>query len=221
MDSTEVGRRPSLVVALVAGAGVALLLVVGVIGLGRLADNDVHAMALTSVFFIVVMLTIAVVGWRSRGWLLPLTIPFVLVAGAVTLLLGRPLLFDDVVDEQVVAADSATGITEVSAGSFEPLSHPGEGIATLLEGADGAATLTLTDFSTDNGPDVRVYLSRGTDDAGRGESFVDLGAMKGNRGDQQYTIPSGIDLASIDAVVLWCRAFDVGFTQARLEPAAA
>jgi hypothetical protein len=216
-ERTDEKRRPTLVVSVVSGLGVAVLLLGGVLVLGRLADSDFGAMVLTSIFFTVVMVAIGVISWRSRGWLLPLAIPFVIVAGAVTAVLGRPLVFDDVVDEQVVTADAGTGVTEVSTGEFVALSHPGEGTAALLEDADGVATLTLTDFATDNGPDVRVYLSRGTDAEGRGESFIDLGAMKGNRGNQQYGIPEGVDLASFDAVVLWCRAFDVGFTQAPLD----
>jgi hypothetical protein len=103
-------------------------------------------------------------------------------------------------------------------GTFEALSHPGDGVATLVSTKAAGVKLTLTDFATDNGPDVRVYLSRGTDAEGRGTSFVDLGAMKGNKGNQQYDIPEGLDLSEFDAVVLWCRAFDVGFTQAPLSP---
>ena len=79
--------------------------------------------------------------------------------------------------------------------------------------------LTFTDFSTDNGPDIRVYLSRDTDSSGRGSSFVDLGAMKGNKGNRRCTVPADVDLESVDAIVLWCRAFDVGFTQAPLTSA--
>ena len=76
--------------------------------------------------------------------------------------------------------------------------------------------LTFTSFSTDNGPDVRVYLSRDTKASGRGSSFVELGALKGNKGNQQYDVPADVDLTSIDSIVLWCRAFDVGFIQAPL-----
>jgi hypothetical protein len=220
-EVSEQVHRPSVLVSVISGLGVAVLLAGGVLLLGRLADSDLGAMALTSVFFLAVMIAIGVISWRSRGWFLPLAIPFVLVAGAVTVVLGRPLVIDDVVNEQVVTADDGTGVTEVSTGQFVALSHPGEGTATLLSEESGTATLTLTDFATDNGPDVRVYLSRNTDDDGRGESFIDLGAMKGNRGNQQYAIPDGVDLKSFDALVLWCRAFDVGFTQAPLTQVAA
>jgi hypothetical protein len=167
--------------------------------------------------FVVVLIVITSIGWRRREWALPLGAPYLVVALGATVVLGRPLLFDQVVDEQVVVADRSSGVVALASGSFVPLTHPGSGTATLVSSGADEVVLTLTDFETDNGPDVRVYLSRGTDaSSGRGESFVDLGAMKGNKGDQQYQVPPGVDPSSFDSVVLWCRAFDVGFTQAPL-----
>ena len=73
---------------------------------------------------------------------------------------------------------------------------------------------TLTDFETDPGPDLRVYLA--TDEGA--SDFADLGALKGNRGDQQYELPASLDLDRYATVLVWCRAFSVGFGQAPLEP---
>jgi hypothetical protein len=215
---------------LLAGAAVIVVMVAGIFILGRLASNDLMAMAMTTVFFVVVFAVLAYIVWRRRAWLLPLAVPFTIVALGAGILLGAPLVFDDVVDEDVVTvSDTAApspgnqnpspqpgANTAVARGTFEALSHPGEGTATLVATGESGVKLTLTDFATDNGPDVRVYLSRGTDAEGRGTSFVDLGALKGNKGDQQYDLPDGVDPSEFDAVVLWCRAFDVGFTQARL-----
>jgi hypothetical protein len=80
---------------------------------------------------------------------------------------------------------------------------------------DGGRVLTLTDFDTDPGPDLRVRLAPGngtdTDDT------VDLGGLKGNKGNQQYKIPSDTDLQKYTAVLIWCRAFSVTFGRAVLE----
>ena len=46
--------------------------------------------------------------------------------------------------------------------------------------------------------------------------MVDLGALKGNRGDQQYRIPAGTELRGPWTVVVWCRAFSVLFARAEL-----
>jgi hypothetical protein len=69
----------------------------------------------------------------------------------------------------------------------------------------------------DGGPDLRLYVS--TKDPGSGGElgeFRDLGALKGNKGDQQYTLPGALDLDRFSTVVVWCRAFSVGFTSAAL-----
>jgi hypothetical protein len=75
--------------------------------------------------------------------------------------------------------------------------------------------LTLTDFDVDNGPDLRLYLvagpARSEDEV---DDYVDLGALKGNRGDQQYELPAGLDLDRYATAVVWCRAFSVLFARA-------
>lgn len=43
-------------------------------------------------------------------------------------------------------------------GTFRPLAHPSSGRAVVTE-SDGARTLGLRDFRTENGPDLVVYLS--------------------------------------------------------------
>lgn len=106
---------------------------------------------------------------------------------------------------------------EIAQGSFEGLAHPAVGTATAIDLAEGGRVLTLTDFETDNGPDLRVYLVSGeVNSNGDGDDFVDLGALKGNIGDQQYEIPERVDLTEFDSVVIWCRAFSSGFGVAEL-----
>jgi hypothetical protein len=77
--------------------------------------------------------------------------------------------------------------------------------------------LTLTRFETDNGPDLRLLLVAGpARSEGEVRDHVDLGALKGNRGDQQYRLPAGLDLDRYPTVVVWCRAFSVLFARAPL-----
>ena len=77
--------------------------------------------------------------------------------------------------------------------------------------------LTLTNFEVDNGPDLRVYLVAGParDESGV-DDFEDLGALKGNKGNQQYELPPQLDLERYSTVVIWCRAFSVNFARAPL-----
>jgi Electron transfer DM13 len=110
------------------------------------------------------------------------------------------------------AAPAPAQNIEVARGDVRTLAHDSAGVAALVELAEGGRRLTLTNFHTDAGPDLRVYLAT-DDDAG---DFVDLGSLKGNRGNQQYTVPDDVDLKRYDTALVWCRAFSVGFAAADL-----
>ena len=105
-------------------------------------------------------------------------------------------------------------------GSFYDVIHAGRGDAIVYQLADGSRILRLQDFEVDNGPDLHVYLvpinpvppSIGTEIP----SSVDLGALKGNIGDQNYVIPTDLDLGQFQSVVIWCQPFRVPFIAAPL-----
>jgi hypothetical protein len=106
-------------------------------------------------------------------------------------------------------------------GSFTSIAHPTSGTVKLGTGADGSPLLFLEDLDTDNGPDLKLFLSRtpaGGDAKAYGTDPLDLGALKGNRGDQVYNIPPTADLGSYRSVVIWCERFSVGFGVAPLDP---
>jgi hypothetical protein len=99
--------------------------------------------------------------------------------------------------------------------SFRPADEgSAKGTATLVSKAAGGRVLTLTDFAVNNGPDLRVYLVAG-DGTDTGD-HVDLGGLKGNKGNQQYDVPAGVDIRRHGTVVIWCRAFSVAFARAKL-----
>jgi hypothetical protein len=105
-------------------------------------------------------------------------------------------------------------------GHFHNVAHETKGHASIFQLADGRRTLRLTDFETSNGPDVRVYLVAANDaadsEAVKNAGFVEVGALKGNIGDQNYEIPSDVDLTKYRAVTIWCRRFGVNFGTAPL-----
>ena len=78
----------------------------------------------------------------------------------------------------------------------------------FISGSD----LSLVNFDSTRVPDGRVYLANSLNAA----DFVDLGALKGNRGDQNYSIPAGVDAADYEYVLIWCRAFSVLIGSARI-----
>lgn len=98
--------------------------------------------------------------------------------------------------------------------------HKGEGDATLFQLTDSEYVLRLEKLKVTNGPDLRVYLVRHPDPAKSGDvkegDYVDLGALKGNIGNQNYPLPAGTNVAEFHSAVVWCRAFDVLFATAPL-----
>lgn len=107
-----------------------------------------------------------------------------------------------------------TGPVELASGPVSGADgHAGQGTATLIESEDGDRVLTLTGFDVDAGPDVNVYLSEST--AGI-DGAVDLGDLKGERGDQEYEIPADVDLTRFEDLVLWCIPFTTRIATAEL-----
>jgi hypothetical protein len=121
------------------------------------------------------------------------------------------------------APTPGTGQSSVLAsGTFRSLEHDTTGQAMLVMLADGRVFLRFEDLDTLNGPDLRVYLSEvpaGGDAHAYGEDFVDLGQLKGNKGNQNYLVPDDVDLTRFKSAVIWCRRFTVGFGVAPLSPA--
>ena len=117
------------------------------------------------------------------------------------------------------AAPTAKQTTTIATGTFEGYAHETTGKATLLK-ADGKTVLRLTGFATSNGPDVRVYLVKGSgsDKASVDRNgYLDLGTIKGNQGDQNYAVPAGTNLDQYGAVAIWCKRFAVDFGGATLD----
>jgi Electron transfer DM13 len=198
---------------------------------GAITNDFTVAMALTVAWMGLAGCAALAVAVRSRAFRWPVLGAYAVTAAVAGAYLGSSVLFDDVVDERVAMASapapaSAAGAADaprraaprnvrLREGRFESVRHPATGVATAIRLARGGRVLTLTDFDVDNGPDLRLYLVAGP---ARSEAevrdFVDLGALKGNRGDQQYDLPRGLDLDRYSTVVVWCRAFSVLFARA-------
>ncbi|HEX2226380.1 MAG TPA: DM13 domain-containing protein [Candidatus Binatia bacterium] len=151
-------------------------------------------------------------------------------AGAVALAVAwyafRPelLFINKTVNEEFPGGAAMASIDKgpmaLTQGSFKSLAHETKGSASIYQLADGKRTLRLTDFETSNGPDVHVYLTAAEVEKGNDSikqaGFIDLGSMKGNKGDQNYDIPGDVDLRKFSNVTIWCARFGVNFGQAAL-----
>lgn len=207
---------------------VAAVLVFGLwIAAGKVTNSYEWSIALSVAWLVVASAAIgkAVKRWRPdwRSWARAGTIGTSVVVAAWFYWTS---IRETTVDETVVTGVPAMA-TERSApssparpvnvvalrGQVMSLAHSGEGRAQVVELARGGRKLTLTDFDIDPGPQVVVRL---TDADGE---HVELGDLKGSRGDQQYDIPDSVNLDRYRTVVFWCVPFSQALAEAKLSPA--
>lgn len=93
--------------------------------------------------------------------------------------------------------------------------HQGSGTVTLHE-MGGKPLLTLTNFSSSEGPDLFVWLveNPNTYDANALGQTIDLGALQSISGDQTYEIPADTDLSKIQGMIIYCKEFSFVFSTA-------
>src|SRR5580658_8586042 len=150
--------------------------------------------------------------------------PVAAIAAFIAWYAFRPerLVVNRRVDEAMPAAQSNSSPQPLVSGQFYSILHPTAGTATIYAMGDGTRVLRFTGFSTSNGPDVHVYMVASDDarDAATVQhaGFIDLGVIKGNVGEQNYTLGGDLDLAKYRAVSIWCKRFSVNFGAAALRP---
>ena len=120
---------------------------------------------------------------------------------------------DDVIESPKILAE----------GKFITHEHATTGSVKILQYSDGSRILRIENLKTSNGPKLEVWLTdapviEGLDgwrvfDDGK---FINLGALKGNIGSQNYSIPSEINLDEYSSISIWCERFSVSFGAAAL-----
>jgi len=133
-------------------------------------------------------------------------------------------------EEPLSSSKSATDSTEVidppevlAEGKFITHEHATTGSVKILKYSDGSRILRIENLKTSNGPQLEVWLTdapviEGLDgwrvfDDGK---YINLGALRGNIGSQNYSIPSEINLYDYSSISIWCERFSVSFGAAAL-----
>ena len=127
--------------------------------------------------------------------------------------------------EKSTGTASAT-TTVLARGKLISHEHETSGTVAILRLPDGSRVLRLENLDTSDGPDLRVWLTdapviEGTagwtvfDDG----KYTELGALKGNKGSQNYPLPADVDLETLTSVSIWCARFHVSFGAAELSVA--
>lgn len=110
-----------------------------------------------------------------------------------------------------IAPDSKDTPKYSKLGKFEGLKgHQAKGKAEIITLGD-ISFLRFEEFEVTNGPDLHVYMTKNGDvDTG-----IDLGKLKGNKGDQNYVLDD-INTDVYNTVVIYCQPFHVYFASAKL-----
>lgn len=137
--------------------------------------------------------------------------------------LGSPLFINERIEDPPPAEEMGAALTPAHAEGMwrdGDASHHGSGMINIYKNADGTALLRLKDFSVTNGPDLFVYLTKDSqpDSSDKVKAgFYSLGKLKGNKGNQNYAIPTDVNLEEYKGVAIYCRAFSVLFSWASLK----
>ena len=145
--------------------------------------------------------------------------------GAAAMVEEGVSMMEESIRQSVMAAQPAAAdqVQAVAMGSFKDADafHRGSGTATIYRTPDGSEVLRLENLDVTNGPALHVVLSTHPDpersEQVKQEGFVDLGDLKGNRGNQNYPIPAGVDTSIHKSVVIYCYPFAVVFSVATLD----
>jgi hypothetical protein len=74
--------------------------------------------------------------------------------------------------------------------------------------------LALENFSSSNGPDLKVYLSKEKQPV----NFVNLGSLKSTSGNQLYPIPTSVNVKDYSFALIHCQQYNHLFGFAQLKP---
>lgn len=131
------------------------------------------------------------------------------------------MMEEHVMGEEMESEDTTP--TVVASGAFQSVAHEGSGEVLVYEAwpEKGKALVRFENLDVLNGPDLRVLLSphdsvQSASDLGE---YVELGKLKGNKGDQNYEFDLGelVDTSNYKSVVIYCKPFKVVFASAPLQ----
>lgn len=103
--------------------------------------------------------------------------------------------------------------TVLKTGTFVNGTKTTTGMVKIVQGNNNTIKLVFENFSTGSGPDVRVWLSPGTN----GSTYQEAGALKAFNGSFSYDLNNNTDYNTNNKVLIWCEDFSVLFGHAVLQ----
>jgi hypothetical protein len=118
---------------------------------------------------------------------------------------------EDAVPQTMVGNFDSSTATLLKTGMVEGIGHIASGTASVFQ-ENSKITLVLDPYSSQNGPDLKIYLSK---DANATE-YLRLGPLQSTSGRQSYKVPGTPDLTQYHYVQVWCEKYTVVFARAEL-----
>lgn len=103
--------------------------------------------------------------------------------------------------------------TTLATGNFLGNAHATTGTVRIVKDASNKLYLVFDNFRTDNGPDLKVWLSPNTG----GNPYQELGLLKAVSGNFSYELDATINYTTNNRVLIWCRQFSILFGHAVLQ----
>lgn len=103
--------------------------------------------------------------------------------------------------------------TVIASGSFVSSRHTTSGTVKVVMDASNKKKLVFENFQSDNGPDLRVWLSVNQN----GSSYQEIGLLKAATGNFFYEMNADINYTLNNHVLIWCKDFSVLFGYAVLQ----
>ena len=124
------------------------------------------------------------------------------------------------VPETPVTVDQNFTGTVLKSGAFENLNYMSSGAVAIEEQNGKLFVVFGDDFTTPNGPDLVVYLTKNSAPSIRADvqNGIELQELKSTRGMQVYAIPENAAIDDYNSVTIHCRAFNVPWSYAPLAP---
>jgi hypothetical protein len=102
--------------------------------------------------------------------------------------------------------------TLLKQGTLTGINHTASGTVKVYD-ANGSKTVYFETFSSQDGPDLKVYLSKDID----AKDYIKLGVLKSTSGMQSYAVPATTDVVPYTYVHIWCEKFTVVFARAEIK----
>ncbi len=138
---------------------------------------------------------------KSRNILLSAFFATILTIGAI----ASPNLMASANAIEVTASGT------IASGSWTKKSFKSSGTWTIYQ-EDGSTFVSLSDdFKTRKAPDLKIFLSPLSASSATGRNATDgavlISSLENNRGGQVYKIPSSVNIADFNSILIHCEAY--------------